>query len=127
MKWIGLLASLLLIASVAQADNIYGKPEINAIIDHATSGNNTIVAAVTGKSICVLAYTLVTADAVTVRFESGAGGTALTGQMSFAANGGVSVAHAPDCHFATAKGALLNLELGSAVSVDGHLKYVVID
>lgn len=95
-----------------------------AVIDHASSGDNTLVAAVTGKKIRVLAYTLIASGAVTVRFESGASGTALSGQMSLASNGGVSAGYLPDGHFETAAGALLNLELGGAVSVDGHLTYV---
>lgn len=101
------------------------KQEIKyAVIDHATSGDNTLVAAVTGKKIRVLSYTLVAAAAVTVRFESGASGTALTGQMSLAANGGVSCAFNPGGWFETAAGQLLNLELSAAQSVDGHLSYI---
>lgn len=98
-----------------------------AVIDHATSGDNEIVAAVTGKRIRVLSYTIVAAAAVTVRFESGAGGTALTGQMSFAANGGASTAFNPLGLFETAQGAALNMELGGANSVDGHLRYALVD
>ena len=100
-----------------------------AVIDDATSGNNTIVAAVTGKKIRVLSYTIIPAGDVTVRFESGAGGTALTGQMNLLAEDGVvsqslSVNCAPFGCFETAAAALLNLELSGAVSVDGHLTYV---
>lgn len=95
-----------------------------AVVDHAVSGDNTRVAAVTEKKIRVLAYTLVAAGAVLARFESGAGGTALSGQMSLAANGVLPAGYNPLGHFETAAGALLNLELGSAVSVDGHLTYV---
>lgn len=95
-----------------------------AVIDHATSGDNTLVAAVTGKKIRVLSYVLVASGAVTVRFESGASGTALTGQMSLAANGGISAPFNENGYFETAAGVLLNLELGGAVSVDGHLSYV---
>ena len=95
-----------------------------AVIDNATAGDNSIVAAVDGKKIRVLSYALVAAAAVTVRFESGAGGTALTGQMSFAANGGVSCPFNEGGWFETAAGAALNLELGGAVSVDGHLSYI---
>jgi hypothetical protein len=98
------------------------------VIDHATSGDNTLVAAAgPGKKIRVLQYTLVASAAVTVRFESGASGTALTGQMSFAANGGVANAYCPFGLFETAANALLNLELGGANSVDGHLVYVVVE
>ena len=57
-----------------------------AAIDAASSGNNTQVAAVTGKKIRVLAVFLtMTGTAVTIRFEDGADGTALTGQLGPAA------------------------------------------
>ena len=94
-----------------------------AVIDYASSGDNTIVNAVAGKRIRVLQFALVTAGAVNVRFESGAGGTALTGVMNFAANGGIAT---PLCEyglFETAAGALLNMELSGAVSVDGWIVY----
>lgn len=98
-----------------------------AVIDDASSPDNTIVTAVTGKRIVVVSYALVASAGVTVRFESGASGTALTGQMSLAANGGVSSGFNPGGHFATVAGALLNLELGGAESVDGHLTYIECD
>lgn len=51
----------------------------HAKIDAASSGDNTLVAAVTGKKIRVLAaFFTMTGTAVTIRFEDGAGGTALT-------------------------------------------------
>jgi hypothetical protein len=95
-----------------------------AVIDDASSGDNTIVAAVSGKKIRVLSYVLVAAGTVTARFESGAAGTALTGQMSLVDAVGVSAGFSPVGHFETAVDALLNLELSGAVSVDGHLTYV---
>ena len=101
---------------------------LHAVIDHASSGDNTIVAAVAGKKIRVISYVIVAAGAVTVRFESGASGTALTGQMSLAANGGVVSGYDPGgCFDDCATNTLLNLELGGAVSVDGHLSYQLID
>lgn len=95
-----------------------------AVIDHATSGDNTIVAAVTGKKIRVLQYVLVASNTVNVRFESGASGTALTGQINLIANTGVSSGFSQIGQFETAADALLNLELSGNVSVDGHLTYV---
>jgi hypothetical protein len=95
-----------------------------AVIDHATSGNNTIVAAVADKKIRVLSAFIVAAGAVTARFESGADGTALTGQMSLAANSGFVLPYNPLGWFETAASALLNLELGGAVSVDGSITYI---
>lgn len=94
-----------------------------AAIDAAASGDNTIVAAVADKKIRVLSLFLVASGAITARFESGAGGSALTGQMQLGANGGVVLPHNPDGWFETAAGALLNLELSGATSVDGALTY----
>lgn len=94
-----------------------------AVIDNATSGDNTIVAAVTDRRIRVMSGVLISAGTVTVRFESGASGTALTGQLNLVANVGFVMPHTPYGHFQTAAGSLLNLELSGAVSVDGWLKY----
>jgi DNA polymerase/3'-5' exonuclease PolX len=116
------------IRSYQQTDSLYydtSKLEVKyAIIDHAGSGDNTIVSAVANKKIRVLNVMLVASAALTARFESGAGGTALTGQMSLAANSGFSSGYSPVGHFQTASGALLNLELSAASSVDGWIVYV---
>jgi hypothetical protein len=95
-----------------------------AIIDGATFGHNTLVAAVTGKKIRVLALFAVASAVVTVRFESGAGGTALTGQMVMATGGGIVLPFNPVGWFETAAATLLNMELSGAVSVDGCLVYI---
>jgi hypothetical protein len=95
-----------------------------AIIDAATSGDNTLVAAVTSKKIRVLAAFMVSSGTVNARFESGAGGTALTGQMNLVANSGFVLPFNPVGWFETAVTTLLNLELSGAVSVDGSLVYV---
>jgi hypothetical protein len=98
-----------------------------AAIDHAGSGDNTILAAQgAGKKIRVLSVFLVASAAVTVRFESGASGTALTGQMSLAANGGFVLPYNEFGWFETGANALLNLELNAANSVDGGFSYVVV-
>lgn len=95
-----------------------------AKIDAATSGDNTLVAAVTDKKIRVLQVMLMAAGTVTVRFESGASGTALSGQMELTAQTGFVLPYAPVGWFETASNTLLNLELSGAVSVDGLLVYV---
>lgn len=92
-------------------------------VSASSSGNNTIVAAVTGKKIRVLSYVLVSTTSVTAKFQSGASGTDLTGAMPLGANGVVSAS--PDQgHFETVAGQLLNLSLGSAVAVSGHITYI---
>ena len=99
-----------------------------AVIDDALSPDNTIIAAVAGKKIRVLGFFLVAAGAVTARFESDTGGTALTGQMTLAAGDPfVSSGFSPIGWFETVAGELLNLELSGAVSVDGALTYVLVD
>lgn len=103
-----------------------GQPVQYAVIDNATSGDNTVVAAVTGKKIRVVQLLLVAAGTVTVRWESGTGGTALTGQMSHVDAAGEVLPFSPAGWFETAAGVLLNLELSGAVSVDGVLAYVLV-
>jgi hypothetical protein len=98
-----------------------------AVIDHAASGNNTLVAAVTGKKIRVVFFLMVSAGSVTPRFQSGAGGTALSGQMTMAVNSVISAPYNPAGWFETAAAALLNLELSAPVSVDGVVGYVLVE
>lgn len=95
-----------------------------AAVDVAAAGNNTLVAAVAAKKIRVLSVALVAFGAVVARFQTAAGGTALTGQMNLAANAVFALPFNPEGWFETTAGQLLNLELGGAVSVDGCLSYV---
>lgn len=95
-----------------------------AVIDAATSGDNTIIAANATKKLRVVSAFLIAAGTVTVRFEGGAGGTALTGQMNLVANTGFVLPFNPVGWFETAANTLLNLELSGAVSVDGSVTYV---
>ena len=98
-----------------------------ASIDAAGSGDNTLVAAVADKRVRVLSLFAVAAGAVTVAFESGASGTALTGDMNVGANGNITMPFNPEGWFQTVAGELLNMELGGATSVDGCLTYVLVD
>lgn len=98
-----------------------------AAIDAATSGDNTLVAAAgAGNKVRVHQLLLVAAGTVNARFESGAGGTALSGQMNLVANTGFVLPYSPIGWFETAANTLLNLELSAAVSVDGVLAYTVV-
>lgn len=93
-----------------------------AVINAAT-GDNSIVAAVTGKSIKVVDYTLVSTSASSfARFESGTGGTALTGIMPMAVSTVIAPGYCPAGHFRTAEGAALSLE--ATGDIDGHLTYI---
>ena len=100
----------------------------HAVINASTIGDNTIVSAVTDKSILVLSVHFIVSTAVGVRFESGAGGTALTGVMNFPANGGYALNFNRGGWYKTVAGQLLNMELSIAGSatVSGSLQYVEI-
>ena len=95
-----------------------------ATIAASASGNNTIVSAVTSKKIRVLAAVFVSNGAVNVKFQSGAGGTDLTGLFYLAANGGAALPYNPAGWFETAVSALLNMNLSGAVGVGGCLLYI---
>lgn len=98
-----------------------------ASVSAASSGNNTILAA-QGASNIILVHQciLVASGAVTIKFQSGAGGTDLTGAMSIAANGGFVLPFSPVGWFKTAANTLLNLSLGGAVAVNGVFTYTVV-
>jgi hypothetical protein len=103
--------------------------EVARVAVAVTGADNTLVAAVTGKRIRVLAFVAsLTGTAPTARFESGTGGTALTG--AFIPNTGlmVELPYNPVGWFETAAGALLNLELGGTTpSAQGVLIYALVD
>lgn len=103
-----------------------GSETLFAAISGAAT-DNTIVAAVAGKRIRVLGFGIVAAGAVTVAFESSTT-SALTGVMSLAANGDLSLtAENPLGLFETVAAELLNMTLGGAVQVSGWLTYQLVD
>lgn len=112
---------------VGRAAIYQGYPRIYADINDAGSGDNTLIAAQgAGKKILVTSVLIISDGTVDVRFESGASGTALTGQMPLQAREGF-FAHDPWGLFETAANALLNLELSAAVNVHGFVAGHVID
>ena len=102
----------------------FAEPIKRAVIAAALSGDNTLVAAVTGKRIRVIFMDMLASAAVNARFESAAGGTALTGLHYLAANGGWVWQYNPVGWIETLAGELLNLELSGAIAVGGVIGYV---
>jgi len=95
-----------------------------AAISGSTSGDNTLVAAVTGKKIKVLGLFLISAGTVAVRLENGVAGPALTGVISLTATGSGFVLPISFPHWIeTSADTLLNLELGGSVQVSGSIIY----
>jgi hypothetical protein len=95
-------------------------------IDVASNGNNTIVAATTGKKIRVYQLLLMANGTVNATFQSAAGGTSLSGPMPLAINTGFASGWCPVGHLETAAGELLNLSLSAPVQVSGWLVYALV-
>jgi hypothetical protein len=92
-------------------------------ISDGTSGQNTLVAAVTGERIKVYALVLIVEGTVGIEFRDGAS-TALTGRMNFQAREGLTIAVAPPAFlFQTTAGNAFTMNLDAAVIVDGWFAY----
>lgn len=101
-------------------------------ISASSSGDNTVVSAVTNKKIKVLNYTIIAATDVSVTWKSGAstslsGAMPLTNNSGAAPSAGVATPAGLVPLFETASGEALVLGLSSAVQVSGHLTYIVGD
>ena len=106
----------------------YRDPSTNRVITIApisvnTSGDNTLIAAVAGKRICVVSVLLIPdADSVKVRFDSD--DTILSGVMNLSKAGNgffLPPANAP--HIVTDTGDALILNLDAAVTIAGYIQY----
>lgn len=96
-----------------------------ASVSTASSGDTSLVSAVASNKIKVISYVLVASGTVSVRWYSGAAGTALSGAMALVANTGVSaIGSAESWLFETAVNTALVLNLSAAVQVSGHLSYI---
>lgn len=106
------------------AGNLVGYTPKFAAITSASSGNNTVVAAVTSKKIRVLAAVFTSSGTVNGKFQSGASGTDLTGLFYMVANVGAVLPFNPVGWFETAAGVLLNFNLSGGVTTGGCLTYI---
>jgi hypothetical protein len=95
-----------------------------AAIAASSSGNNTLIAAVTSKKIRVLAVAFMANGTVNAKFQSGAGGTDLSGLFYMVANTGAALPYNPAGWFETASNTLLNLNLSAAIAVGGCITYI---
>lgn len=105
-----------------------GFPVQSAIINDATSGNNTIQAAAgAGLRIAVIGCVIVSDGTVDVRWEDGADGGSgtFTGQIPLQAREGFVMPIGPQPWFVGTADVLLNLELTAAVNVHGIVSFVV--
>lgn len=119
-------ANLRLQATAALGANPDIGTEKYAAIAAASSGDNTIVAAVTGKKIRVKRSALIAAGTVNIYFTSGAAGAVIfggsTNKIALVANSGFVLPDSPGW-FETAAGSALIMNLSAAIAVAGGLAY----
>lgn len=105
-------------------------PEYSVNVNASSSGNNTLVAAVSGHRIRILGLYFHAANtAVVAKIQDGAGGSDLIGPLNFGANGGAVLPLSPSelrGWHETSVGNLLNLNLSGAVQVAGVLRYCLV-
>lgn len=94
-----------------------------AAIAASTSGNNTIVSAVSGKKIRVLGYRFSANGTVAAKWRSSTAGD-ISGLSYLVQYASAGAAFSPVGHFETAVGETLQLNLDGAVAVGGHVTYV---
>lgn len=97
-----------------------------AAVNVASSGNNTLIAASSGNKIRVTGCMLVADGNVTVTFQDGAGGTALSGDVPLTQFSGFTLPFSPVGWMEGGNNTLLNLSMDGAVSVDGVLTYILV-
>lgn len=93
-------------------------------INASAAGNTTVIAAVPDKAIYIISLEFLCAAAVTVEWQSGAGGAVISKGQAFAANGGKVLPFNPGTWGSTAINTLLNINLSAAVQVSGSIQYV---
>ena len=120
-----------MIKQVSQAVvNEYGFPLTPkyAAIAAATADDNTLVAAVSGKKIRVLALAVIAGAAGNIYFQSAAAGDVIFGgsanKIQLAANGGFVLPFNPAGWFETDVSELLNMNASSTGPFSGGLVYV---
>jgi hypothetical protein len=101
-------------------------PVLRAFANPSASGDNTIVAAVAGKKVRVLAYSIgPVAGAVNVTLKSATAGAISSTKYLPAAGSGMGRGLAPFGHCETVAGEALVLNLSAAVAVGVDLLYIL--
>jgi hypothetical protein len=95
-----------------------------AAIDQSSSGDTTVVGAVTGKTIRVLGFWTVVGGATALQWKDGAA-VDLSGSFALATNGGCAIENQFGI-MDTTNGQALILNSSAAVAVGGTVTYVLI-
>lgn len=98
-------------------------PHVNVPLSTSSSGDNTVVAAIAGAKIRVLAAAVVSTLANVVTFKSGAS-TSISGAFPLGANGGIVLPFNEHGWFETATGEALVLNMGTATATGVQVQYI---
>jgi hypothetical protein len=94
-------------------------------INFNTAGDQTLVAGVAGQIITVYKVFFVVSAAATLTFKDGTAGTALTGAMSFTANGSLTFAFDNQPWFFASPGnAFVLTQTTTTAQVSGRIYFV---
>jgi hypothetical protein len=110
------------VSGIAIAEDGFARTVKRVFGNPAASGNNQIVAAVTGRKIRVLAASLLAVLANTATFRDGT--VAISADVALAANGGMVLPFNPHGWFETGVGQPLNLGLTAAAAVGVNVVYI---
>lgn len=98
--------------------------QVFASVSTAAAGDNALTVVPPGDNqILLVEYMLVAILPVTIQWRSGVGGgaTVLSGAMTMATGIPIAMPYSPLGHVICAAGSELNLFLGGAVQVSGHI------
>jgi len=95
-----------------------------AVISASSSGDTSVIAAVTSKKIRVIRYSLSANGNVSAYFRSGAGGTAISGVKYMTQYGGAGGTYCPQGIFETGSNTALVINLNGAIAVSGEITYL---
>lgn len=95
-----------------------------AVVTASSSGDTSVIAAVTSKKIRVIRYSLSANGNVSAYFRSGAGGTAISGVKYMTQYGGAGGTYCPQGIFETGSNTALVINLNGAIAVSGEITYL---
>lgn len=96
------------------------------VLNFNSSGDNSAIAASTGKTIKVWKIWFTVAGAVNITFKDGTGGTALSGATVLTQNGSsMTLYYDGSPHWVTSPGNAFVMNLSSGVAVTGQVYYTI--
>ena len=97
---------------------------VSTFVNASALGSTAVIAAVTGRSIRIVAAAIITTLANEVKFLSAS--TAISATWPLGANGGLVLPYNDHGWVQTAEGEALNINLSVATATGVHVEYIVV-